>query len=50
LTLIFGRRRHGKATGDKKIAAIPIRHINNITNVSHMLHIAHQNEFHGLSP
>src|SRR5215831_9022570 len=50
LTLIFGRRRHGKTTRDEKIAAIPIRHIDNVTNVSHMLYIMHQNDFHYLSP
>src|SRR5437660_12221210 len=50
LTLISGRRRHGKATGYEKIAAIPVRHIDNGTNVSHMFHIAHQNDFHRLSP
>jgi hypothetical protein len=50
LTLISGRRRHGKATWDEKIAAIPIRHIDNVTNVSHMLDITHQNDFHCLSP
>lgn len=34
----------------QKIAAIPIRHIDNVTNVSHMLYITHQNDFHRLSP
>jgi hypothetical protein len=50
LTLIFGCRRHSEATGDEKIAAIPIRHIDNVTNVSHMFYITHQNDFHRLSP
>jgi hypothetical protein len=50
LTLIPGCRRHSQATGDEKIAAIPIRHIDNVTYVSHMLYITHQNDFHRLSP
>src|SRR5262245_56322608 len=50
LTLISSRRRHGKASRDEKIAAIPIRHIDNVTHVSHMLYITHQNDFHCLSP
>jgi hypothetical protein len=41
LALIFGRCRHGKATWDEKIAAIPIRDIDNVTNAPYMLDIAH---------
>jgi hypothetical protein len=48
LTLISGRRRHSQATWNEKIATISIRHIDNVTNVSHMLHITHQNNFHYL--
>src|SRR5712691_8543433 len=48
LALIFGRLCHSEAAWDEKIASIPIRHIHNVTNRTHMVHITHQNYFHRL--
>src|SRR5262249_21743265 len=50
LTLVFGRRRYGEAVWYEKIAPVPIRHLHYVTNPTHMVYIAHENDFHRLSP